>query len=137
MHARNSPRSQINALPMGADDKQQIYRFVMSSDDALSKLLQGEKIPVSLVGVTYGALTVTFRLRLREFSRPNLDRLMKMEGLISAALCVESVRLMPGAGWIDCEVSSPTRIWPCRPAGLQHSGTTVALRGFQYAARND
>ena len=91
-------RSQINALPMGADDKQQIYRFVMRSDEALSKLLQGEKIPVSLVGVTYGALTVTFRLRLREFSRPNLDRLMKMEGLISQALCVESVRLMPGAG---------------------------------------
>ena len=121
-------RSQINALPMGADDKQQIYRFVMSSDDALSKLLQGEKIPVSLVGVTYGALTVTFRLRLREFSRPNLDRLMKMEGLISQALCVESVRLMPGAGWIDCEVSSPTRVSVSLDLlARSTSGTTVAL----------
>ena len=121
-------RSQINALPMNSQDKQQIYRFVISSDEALSKLLQGEKIPVSLTGVTYGALTVTFRLRLREFSRPNLDRLMKMEGLISQALCVESVRLMPGAGWIDCEVSSPTRAAVSLDLlARRTSGTTVAL----------
>ena len=102
-------RNKINGLPMSAQNKQDIYRFVMGADDKLSKLLQSENVPVALTGVTFGALTVTFRLRLREFSRQNLDKLMKMEGLISQVLCVESVRLMQCAGWIDCEVSSPVR----------------------------
>lgn len=100
----------IHSLPMAQHDKQQLYSFVMQSDGTLSRLMQSEGVPVMLSGVRFGALTVTFRLRLREFSRANLDRLMKMDSLIAQALSVETVRLVTGAGWIDCEISSPVRV---------------------------
>lgn len=103
-------QTQINALPMAAQAKSELYRFTMGADGRLSQLLQSEKVPVALTGVRFGALTVTFRLRLREFSKAHLDRLMKLDSLIAQALSVESVRLIPGAGYIDCEVSSPVRV---------------------------
>lgn len=100
----------INALPMAAQAKQQLYQFTLQADTRLSQLMQSEGVPVALTGVRFGALTVTFRLRLREFSRSHLVNLMKLDTLITQALSVESVRLLPGAGWIDCEVSSPVRV---------------------------
>lgn len=121
-------QSQINALPMGAQAKQQLYQFAMASDGRLSQLLRAEGVPVALTGVRFGALTVTFRLRLREFSRAHLANLMKLDSLIAQALSVESVRLIPGAGWIDCEVSSPTRVTvDVRTLQATTAGTVVTV----------
>lgn len=124
----NMMRNRVNDLPMSAAHKQEIYRFVMSSDERLSALLRNEKISVGLAGVEIGALTVTFRLRLKELSRANLDRLMKMENLIGQALRVDSARMMMRAGWIDCEVSSPISMpVPMSILTAGTSGTTVAV----------
>lgn len=121
-------QTQIDALPMGAQAKQELYRFAMGADGRLSQLLRSESIPVALTGVRFGALTVTFRLRLREFSRSHLDNLKKLDGLIAQALSVESVRLIPGAGWIDCEVSSPVRVTvDVRALQSTTEGTTVTV----------
>jgi len=102
-------REKIDALPMAATDKQRLYNFTMSSDQTLGRLLIGEGLPIALSGVEFGALTVTFQLKLREFSQKYLATLMKLEGLIGQALSVSSVRLLPDAGYINCEVSSPVR----------------------------
>lgn len=102
--------SQINALRTNAEQKQAIYRFVMDSDEKLSSLMSGEGVPVALAGVEFGALTIIFRLRLREYSRSSLDKLMKLDKLVAQALCVEGVRLVQSTGYIDCEVMSPVRI---------------------------
>ncbi len=91
---------QIGRLPMAATDKQRLHSFTMRADATFEKLVRSEGVPVFLVGVRFGALTVTFRLRLREFSRSNLNNLMKLDSLIAQALSVETVRLVPGAGWI-------------------------------------
>lgn len=121
-------RNKINALPMAAQDKQTLYRFTMQADSTLSSLMKSEKVPVSLSGVRFGALTVTFRLRLREFSRTNLDRLMKLDSLIAQALSVETVRLIQNTGFIDCEVSSPVRaVVDVRSLQSATRQTTVAL----------
>lgn len=121
-------RNRVNGLPMSAAHKQAVYRFVMDSDERLSTLLRNEKISVTLAGVEIGALTVTFRLRLKELSRANLDRLMKMENLIGQALRVDSARMMMRAGWIDCEVSSPVSMSvPMSVLISGTSGTTVAV----------
>lgn len=118
----------IQALPMAATDKQTLYRFTMQADCTLSSLMKSEKVPVNLSGVRFGALTVTFRLRLREFSRQNLDKLMKLDALIAQALSVESVRLIQGAGHIDCEVSSPVRaVVDVRALQSATQQTTVAI----------
>lgn len=118
----------INALPMPADQKRELYNFTLRADSSLQSLLRSESIPVVLTGVQFGALTVTFRLRLREFSRSHLVNLMKLDDLITQALAVESVRLMPGPGYIDCEVSSPVRV-PVDVRSLQAATrqTTVAI----------
>lgn len=118
----------INALPMGAQAKQQLYQFTLQADTRLSQLMQSEGVPVALTGVRFGALTVTFRLRLREFSRSHLANLMKLDTLITQALSVESVRLIPGAGWIDCEVSSPVRVTvDVRTLQATTTGTVVTV----------
>lgn len=103
-------QNMINSLPMPNSERQSLYQFTLRADQQLAQLLSNEGVPVVLTGVRFGALTVTFRLRLREFSRSHLANLMKLDSLIAQALSVESVRLIPGAGWIDCEVSSPVRV---------------------------
>lgn len=114
----------IDALPMRAADKRQLYQFVMDADNRLYRLMAAEGVPVIRTDVQFGALTVTFRLKLREVGRRHLDNLMKLDQLITQALCVESVRLIPGPGYIDCEVSSPMRV-------------TVDVRALQHATRGD
>lgn len=103
-------KAQIQTLPMNAQGKSNLYKFVLDSENTLKKILLSEKIPCFLSDVRFGALTVTYQLKLREFSRANLDKLMKLEDLIAQALSVESVRLIQGSGFIDCEVSSPMRV---------------------------
>lgn len=118
----------IDALPLPARDKQMLYEFTLRSDRTLGALMQSEKLPVALSGVTFGALTVTFRLRLREMSRTHLDRLMKSDSLIAQALAVETVRLTQRAGYIDCEVSSPVRVTiTSRTLEQFTESTTVAI----------
>ncbi len=118
----------INALPMPAQDKQRLYQFTIQADDTLAKLMHSEKIPVALSDVRFGALTVTFRLRLREFSRTNLDRLMKLDNLVAQALSVETVRLIQVAGFVNCEVSSPVRaVVDVRALQASSRQTTVAI----------
>lgn len=118
----------INVLPLAATDKQTLYKFTLQADQTLAKLMQSEKIPVALSDVRFGALTVTFRLRLREFSRTNLDRLMKLDSLIAQALSVETVRLIQMSGRIDCEVSSSVRaVVDVRALQTSSRQTTVAI----------
>lgn len=118
----------IDILPMRAADKRQLYQFVMDADTRLYRLMAAENVPVIRTDVQFGALTVTFRLKLREVGRRHLDNLMKLDQLITQALSVESVRLIPGPGYIDCEVSSPIRV-AVDVRALQHTtrGDTVAV----------
>lgn len=100
----------IHALPFSAADKDALARFTLQADATLCAVLHGEGLAVSLTGVQFGALTVTFRLKLRELSRANLDKLMKLDAVIAQAMSAETVRLTQGQGAIECEVSSPARI---------------------------
>lgn len=100
----------IDSLPLSTADKDDLASFTLNADSKLCSVLSNEGLAISLTGVQFGALTVTFRLKLRELSRSNLDKLMKLSDLIAQALAVETVRLMQRQGYIECEVSSPVRL---------------------------
>lgn len=99
----------IDGLPLSAPDKKDLLDFTLNADSKLCAVFAHEGLVVSLTGIQFGALTVTFRLKLKELSRANLDRLMKLDAVIAQALLAETVRLTQRQGYIECEVSSPVR----------------------------
>ena len=118
----------ISRLPLTVADKHTLHQFTLASDGRLGQLLASEKISVTRTGIWFGALTVSIRLRLAEFSNRNLTQLLKLESLIAQSLGVESARLVQGAGFIDCEIPSPVRARIDEKTLLRATyGTTVAI----------
>lgn len=116
----------IDSLSLSVTDKDDLASFTLGADSKLCSVLCNEGLAVSLTGVQFGALTVTFRLKLRELSRANLDKLMKLDDLIAQALAVETVRLTQRQGGVDCEVTSPVRLRVmARTLDKYTSGVTV------------
>lgn len=101
---------QIGALQASAEQKRALYVFVMDADGKMMQAMQNDGLQVALTGVRFGAMTVTFRLKLREFSRANLSKLMKMGDVLAQSVGVKNARMISGPGFVDCEITSPHRL---------------------------
>jgi hypothetical protein len=111
-------------------DTAQIARAIAHCESALAGVVVTESLAVQMLKAIHGPLTLTFKVRLREPNKRDLDRLLSLGPTFAQALAVPAVRVGEGVGELFIEVPLPPHLQRT-PTGAdlaQHTkGLSVAV----------
>ncbi len=89
-----------------------IRQYMAWAEKRIARVVMKAKIHVGVIKVIQGPLSITFRVRLIDPTREDVNKLLSLGDAMAESIQAEAVRIVRSSGAFSIEIPSPRRRTP-------------------------